>query len=65
MKRKITTKIFRKVLQDLVVGIDRVLLSDEHRAIYTSAFVHGVKASPGNNFAKELKAAQKLLSETK
>jgi hypothetical protein len=66
MARKGTNiKQWRKVLEDLVVGIDRVLHSPEHLAVYQSAHIHGVNVSSGNNFGKELKAAQKLLDETK
>ena len=64
-KRKATVKEFRRVLEDLINGMSRVFDSSEHKAIYSSAYVHGVKLSEGNNFGKELKAAKKLLEETK
>lgn len=65
MARATTIEEWRKTLEDLVEAIDRVMGSDEHRGVYLSAHIHGVNVSPGNNFGKELRAAEKLLRETK
>ena len=52
----------RRASQKLADQLDQIGNSEEYKAVFTSAMVHGVEYT-GPTYSKELKAVKKLLDE--